>query len=1349
MNWGLCGVSRMRRLSSTWGEIMGDVKQQVVNIVVQWALQLERPTGQNRVNRKLLFGDAETSSAVAAALQAHSDAGCAFVVRSSTDFDAVRLRNERPAGIGTDMAIIYLVFWLPGHAGHERNFESLRDFPAVALEDVLAHADTFVLAEESRILSQCTEAALAWPDKERARATEHLSMAWAALRTCLRERRGGRDRSIPFVEKLSDYVAYLNDATVPEELWQQTTPIKRAATMLEHWGRALPRLWMFTLPALASAIGVQVDPLLSIPSAKKSGETKWVDTLEEILAENKDTATDFAGLEENITGKQTLRERLDDLAAKIRLCQPEEGRAAARLALEQFCQSGDELALRQVEWLFRQNPGDRRSPSQGLKGLLIARKLRQPREDPLDRAARETTALIERLAGGEVVESGVVRQYVEERKAHTVQNRSEGAVMANVMHALASGTSPSSLVPGALAPIFDRVLASPELNAQDFERLARLWDNFGRTDTNAPLVADSVLLGLLKLSYARLREQTPTDDRYRLAKDNEQAGELILATAVEGERVTLRIKTDNWSEESRTDIHRWLLHKVRPLYFEDNSTEAEDQSEAITLDVEWSRTGETTAFGVIEIPMPGRRADLVGSSRKGALVSVRRECRVDSGRLLSELFEGNDAMEYAEDPRNDQLQSAWTAYVRALGDDLGWGTIACIAPVPAAAKGWVNAWGDALSSGSAQAQIGEELRDIDERIEREDTDTKKLFQRRRELIKLQQAGPQVDVHSIRSLLRLCTGRADWEGQVEQVVLSPHHPLVVRLRLVGDSILANTLQQLWTVGWDRRTLDDLEGAMDEWGLPEPIHCYGFWDGLPLVFDGWIDEGFALFSALGAGRQADTQSIGVRQVAREIERYGSLFPAAADRLRLRLYGDPGGRWAWRVLAERLDSRTFAADVELVTQLPSRQPTVIEQEAQSDELRSRAFEPGVDGALPRVRIMRADTGANTTAEVHVSAVVGDLIEQFRSVVAPRAPELDPATYDRFDPRVFFHEVVPDLSDYSFLVGDPPDDLSHAVAKAVGFASAAPNLVFRERYAFDPEKCRFPLQQLQSKAHWLVLAAREPLYRAVQQCGTSTLLDFYSATERGRRVHVCVSLDKQNSKHDVGRLRQMISALTGVEVDSLETDAILASARKLAPGLAIRCIGSTGGIDLSGLLGLLLSARLMESKEPEGLLLALDQHRDLLAGGGQLSDLLRIRLIGNDIHIDVIEAKFSTGVIHPQSASVTEAEHQIHSTIQRLEQFTLDHPLILRTRSRLARAIVHRIHLGASAASANKSGHLVSAVLNPGVRIVIGERESSSVHAWSLDGATQQVTTALSKGGSLHIYSRDTTLESLRRVS
>lgn len=249
---------------------------------------------------------------------------------------------------------------------------------------------------------------------------------------------------------------------------------------------------------------------------------------------------------------------------------------------------------------------------------------------------------------------------------------------------------------------------------------------------------------------------------------------------------------------------------------------------------------------------------------------------------------------------------------------------------------------------------------------------------------------------------------------------------------------------------------------------------------------------------------------------------------------------------------------------------------------------------------------------------------------------------------------------------------------------------------------------------------------------------------------MHVCVSLDRRNAEQDTARLRLMLEALIGTEIHLSEAESVLASARTLAPGLAIRCIGSTGGVDLSGLVGLLLSARATEPDNLGGLVLALDQHRDLLTGRGQLSDLLRIRIVEKAVSIDVVEAKFSTGVISLQSSAVTEAQHQVRSTIERLAQFSLDHPLILRTRSRLARAIVHRIHLSASGPGhPNNSKELLEAVLDPYVKILIGGNASGSIHAWSVDGTTQESRTVLLGGESLRIHSRDTTLAQLRALT
>jgi hypothetical protein len=383
-------------------------------------------------------------------------------------------------------------------------------------------------------------------------------------------------------------------------------------------------------------------------------------------------------------------------------------------------------------------------------------------------------------------------------------------------------------------------------------------------------------------------------------------------------------------------------------------------------------------------------------------------------------------------------------------------------------------------------------------------------------------------------------------------------------------------------------------------------------------------------------------------------------------------------------------------------------------------------------------------------VSAVVGDLIEQFRSTITPTAVDFDVAAYGKFDSRVYFQEPVPDLRDYAFLVGDAPDELSRAVAKAVGFAAGQPNQLFRERYSFDPTKCRFPLQRLQTNAHWLVLASRQSLYRAVQQCGTATLLDFYSTTERRRPVHVCISLDRRKAEEDIGRLRLMLEALFRTEIRPSEAESVLDSARTLAPGLAIRCIGSTGGVDLSGLIGLLLSACATEADNLGGIILALDQHRDLLTGKGQLSDLLRIRIVEKSVCIDVVEAKFSTSMISFQSSAITEAQQQVRSTVERLAQFSLDHPLILRTRSRLARAIVHRIHLSVSGPGRLKHPkELLEAVLDPHMKIIIGGNASGAIHAWSIEGTTQESRTVLPGGESLHIHSRDNTLLQLRALS
>src|SRR5579885_687109 len=53
-----------------------------------------------------------------------------------------------------------------------------------------------------------------------------------------------RPASIPACRRLEDYGGFLLEARVPEDEWQATLPIDRAARMLRRWGEALPQLSM-------------------------------------------------------------------------------------------------------------------------------------------------------------------------------------------------------------------------------------------------------------------------------------------------------------------------------------------------------------------------------------------------------------------------------------------------------------------------------------------------------------------------------------------------------------------------------------------------------------------------------------------------------------------------------------------------------------------------------------------------------------------------------------------------------------------------------------------------------------------------------------------------------------------------------------------------------------------------------------------------------------------------------------------------------------------------------------------------------------------------------------------------
>ena len=324
--------------------------------------------------------------------------------------------------------------------------------------------------------------------------------------------------------------------------------------------------------------------------------------------------------------------------------------------------------------------------------------------------------------------------------------------------------------------------------------------------------------------------------------------------------------------------------------------------------------------------------------------------------------------------------------------------------------------------------------------------------------------------------------------------------------------------------------------------------------------------------------------------------------------------------------------------------------------------------------------------------------------------------------------------------------------MARAIGFAIGENGLVFRERYIFDRARCERPLAELQAGAHWLVLASRQPLYRAVQQAGRSvaSVLDFYSAMERGRPVHVCVSLSARSADNDLRRLDASLQALFGRDVAGWGAGAVMEAATRFAPGLAMRCAGAVTTIELEGLVGLLLTGHEIRRNNPGAIVLSLDQHRRLLARSGQLGDVLSVRSQGNGISITVGESKFSTQSVDHNSSLVGDARAQVRSTVARLQHLAASHPLSPRARTVLSRALVHQIHLtDPDRQRASELYRLVDAAADPYQSLLIEPESTGVVHVWSISPSTVDLVVPDVTGrASVHLHGRATTLARLREL-
>lgn len=1337
----------------------------VVDTIVRWAQRLVAPQSPPRMNYRLVFGSREVATAVAAALPSSRTAW--YVVRSSSDLDAVKLRHGRPAeppnGVEPDTPLVYLLFWQPGDRGHDRNAQSLTDLRAVDVTQILSDPDSFVLPREEVIDHQCAQAAAAWKDPERARA--YLSTAWRAVRTCLRERKGGRQRSIPFVGSLDVYGRYLAAARVPDEEWAAVPPAQRTVRLVQQWGIALPELSMFRMPALASVLGFQVDSQQTAPR-KPSLET-WVDKLDRILSENIDTAMDFSSLAERIAGVRTIEQRLAELRGQIDLSSTATREEAGR-ALVRFCHDGDPEAMRIVDWLFLKDAPGKRAASLGLKGLLIARGAREPRERPEDRVARETTEVLLSLLGIAPGEVGAeaVEQYVEGWKQALARDAREAAGIATHLRSLAAGQPPTNVAHLDARAALDRIARLPDPRAGTLEHLARKWERFGEeTGQDDQVSAPTLLLGMVRLCAKRLG--TEGVQGRHILDPLPEPGEVLVLSLVDREDGghPIEVPAAPWDAGVRDALHTWMLGEVRRALFTVEPAEEadeegdEDAGAPIRIAIERrGPSGRGVAMGTVNLPLPRARR-LLEATRSDALMSWRLETQEDlpGTRLLAALF-GPDQYPHGEGRCPREVIDAREAYVRSLGREPGWSTVAALAPLGASARAWVETWAGAigrisLGAGAAEAagrrQDLERQRDFAIREQRW-PDVQRIASELEALPDASAAGTLPPLEDVRSLLRACAGSVHERGVPTRLVLTPHHPLTLRLQAISDLVLSDVLRTLWNDGWPASAVDDLEDTVATWGLPEPIHAYGFWHGEPLVFDGWSNDnsGFAVFAKLGARRGLESASLGVKEVARVVARYAELFPAAADRLGVRMCADREGEWAWRILDALLTANhRIACDVDIATDLPDREPTAIERAVQGDDERRRVFELGPEGVIPQVRFRRG-RHASDDGPLHLALVVGDGIDAFRPTLRPERGEPGNST-DLWSPRVLFEETRPALFEAHIAVGDRRDGLSRNVARAVGFAMGEDGLVFRERYVFDREQCEAPLSELQSNAHWLVLASRQPLYRAVQQApGVASLLDFYSATERGRPVHVCVSLNAGSTENDLRRLDAVLRSLLGPDVAGWCAEKVIAAATRFAPGLAMRCAGAVTTIDVEGLVGLLLTGAEVRAGYPGSIALSLDQHRRLLARSGQLGDVLAVRDHGDHVSIAVAESKFTSTAVDATSAVVGDARAQVGSTVSRLQHLSASHPLSLRVRSVLARALVHQIHLAPDRERAAELSRLVETAAAPDTPILIEPETAGAIHVWSTSPSTADAVVA-GDGTPVHIHGHTTTMAKLRSLS
>lgn len=1326
-----------------------EIDSVVTELVVAWARTLLADRPVPRRNFRVVLGDVALARRVRAELDRVSSASGWFAVATSADEDAVRLRNQapqRPAGVPERAPLVYLVFWCESEKGHAQNAQSLRDLTEVDVSDILG-----VLSVEhpieKRMRERCQDAAKVWGDNKAGRAcAAQLEAVWNILRCAVRTGRGGRDGTLPFVEDLNTFARWLRRAFVPDAEWGGTSAAERPALLVRRWGEALPELGLFRTESLASVLGVPV--AADAKPTPKATTAAWPARVHELLAENQAAAVDFSALEDQIAGKLSVETRLAQ-EKRVRLALRDE--PAARASLVKYCRGEASDALERVEWLFHEKPDDRRSASHGLKGLLIARSAGTTRSSPLDRASNDLRDLLALWSRDDSATQERIALFPEHMRQRAKADARFGTAAASAVRALAAREIPmlAGLEP-ATRDSLGQVIASPVFDAEALLRNASAWERLA-ADEDRSVEAPTLLLGLARLLFRviadRQREQQP------LSLGN---GTLLLKV---GESSTLELPIDGWRKDERSRITAWLRDRVLPdeLEPQPDGFETDDDADehqivvAVALrkpDGTNERLGEVTV-----VWSPLHVSVTQASARIGAWSMAEPDRRPFRSQVLLQILK--DHHQTTLGGQYSDVEPAFKSYLREVTAGPHAALTHVIAPLPVEARGWVDGWAKAFSwmdaPGALEADASQELtRQLQAALDAGEFAVAQDLNTRIKSLSQQPKPARPPPKDVRFLLQAGTAelRVGTGDELRRhVVLLPHHPLVLRLRALSEELLCESLRTM-AQGWPERALGDLESALTSWGAPEPQHLYGWWDGEPLVFDEWLaDFGIARFGPFGDPEGADPGRQGVREAARVLDRYARLFPAAGDRLALRVEADADGEWANRLVSlmgRHADLEQLNADIDV---LGVRDLVQFTRESWRDAGRRPLLELHDDGTEPRVRLR-----ANPTlpAPAHIGFVVGETVAALQPTIHTVAPP--PARGGIWERSALFQDPYPELLTASFHVGDPLDSLCRNVALAVSYARSEQLQVHVERYSFDDTKVREPIQRLHAGAHWLALSSRRPLYRAVQAAGedVATLLDFRTTWDAGRPLHVCVSVSTGELTRDLHRLAGLLKSLIGEDIPGLASS-VISLARHFAPGFAINCAGAPSPAAVEGLLGLLLTAhRVRSTRPPATLVLALDQHQSLLARtkDQSRSDILTMSFRPDAaIDVRVAESKLTINEADAKSSVVTRALEQTRTTLERLNRLAVEHPLAASVRSQLRSALIEHLHLATSTREEELVARpFVDALGKPGTSIRLVE--PSEVHVWSLASGTHSES-ATPSGASVFIYDRVTTLDLLRTLA